>query len=72
MNIAEHELKRYDLWQEELEKKNKAYILTDTSSEGGVASYTLKLTPFEISVPFSITFCRSEIYVGEVQKLRQN
>lgn len=36
MNIIEHELKRYDLWQDELEKKNKAYILTDMSREGGV------------------------------------
>lgn len=27
MNIIEHELKRYDLWQEELQKKKKAYIL---------------------------------------------
>ncbi|XP_059197593.1 kinesin-associated protein 3a [Centropristis striata] len=25
MNIIEHELKRYDLWQEELQKKKKAY-----------------------------------------------
>uniref|UniRef100_A0A8D3CHF9 Kinesin-associated protein 3a n=1 Tax=Scophthalmus maximus TaxID=52904 RepID=A0A8D3CHF9_SCOMX len=28
MNIMEHELKRYDLWQEELQKKKKAYILS--------------------------------------------
>uniref|UniRef100_A0A8C8F8E9 Kinesin-associated protein 3 n=1 Tax=Oncorhynchus tshawytscha TaxID=74940 RepID=A0A8C8F8E9_ONCTS len=27
MNITEHELKRYDLWQDELQKKQKAYIL---------------------------------------------
>lgn len=27
MNIIEHELKRYDLWQEELQKKKRAYIL---------------------------------------------
>ncbi|KAL1022826.1 hypothetical protein UPYG_G00032860 [Umbra pygmaea] len=27
MNIIEHELKRYDLWQEELQKKKKANIL---------------------------------------------
>ncbi|KAG7487581.1 hypothetical protein MATL_G00024980 [Megalops atlanticus] len=27
MNIIEHELKRYDLWQDELQKKKKAYIL---------------------------------------------
>lgn len=27
MNIIEHELKRYDLWQDELQKKRKAYIL---------------------------------------------
>uniref|UniRef100_A0A8C7SVL9 Kinesin-associated protein 3a n=1 Tax=Oncorhynchus mykiss TaxID=8022 RepID=A0A8C7SVL9_ONCMY len=27
MNITEHELKRYDLWQDELQKKKKAYIL---------------------------------------------
>ncbi|KAK1786299.1 hypothetical protein P4O66_018001 [Electrophorus voltai] len=27
MNIVEHELKRYDLWQDELQKKSKAYIL---------------------------------------------
>ncbi|KPP78480.1 kinesin-associated protein 3-like [Scleropages formosus] len=29
MNIVEHELKRYDLWQDELQKKKKAYILKD-------------------------------------------
>uniref|UniRef100_A0A3B4VKD2 Kinesin-associated protein 3a n=1 Tax=Seriola dumerili TaxID=41447 RepID=A0A3B4VKD2_SERDU len=28
MNIIEHELKRYDLWQDELQKKKKAYILS--------------------------------------------
>uniref|UniRef100_A0A665WBB9 Kinesin-associated protein 3-like n=1 Tax=Echeneis naucrates TaxID=173247 RepID=A0A665WBB9_ECHNA len=28
MNIIEHELKRYDLWQDELQKKRKAYILS--------------------------------------------
>ncbi|KPP67790.1 hypothetical protein Z043_113580 [Scleropages formosus] len=27
MNIIDHELKRYDLWQEELQKKKAAYIL---------------------------------------------
>lgn len=27
MNIIEHELKKYDIWQDELEKKSKAYIL---------------------------------------------
>uniref|UniRef100_A0A3B3TB28 Kinesin-associated protein 3a n=1 Tax=Paramormyrops kingsleyae TaxID=1676925 RepID=A0A3B3TB28_9TELE len=27
MNIVEHELKRYDLWQDELQRKKKAYIL---------------------------------------------
>ncbi|KAL4660150.1 kinesin-associated protein 3-like [Arapaima gigas] len=27
MNIVEHELKRYDLWQDELQKKKKTYIL---------------------------------------------
>ena len=27
MNIIEHELKRYDLWQDELQKKAAAYIL---------------------------------------------
>lgn len=27
MNIIEHELKKYDVWQDELEKKSKAYIL---------------------------------------------
>lgn len=37
MNIVEHELKRYDMWQDELEKKNKAYILIDMSREGAVA-----------------------------------
>uniref|UniRef100_A0AAR2JAX8 Kinesin-associated protein 3b n=1 Tax=Pygocentrus nattereri TaxID=42514 RepID=A0AAR2JAX8_PYGNA len=31
MNIIEHELKRYDLWQDELDKKSKAYILTAVS-----------------------------------------
>lgn len=28
MNIMEHELKRYDLWQEELQKKMRADILS--------------------------------------------
>lgn len=28
MNIMEHELKRYDLWQEELQKKKRADILS--------------------------------------------
>lgn len=28
MNIMEHELKRYDLWQEELQKKKRAEILS--------------------------------------------
>lgn len=32
MNIIEHELKRYDLWQDELQKKKKAYILLTDSS----------------------------------------
>lgn len=41
MNIVEHELKRYDLWQEELEKKSKAYILTDALTEAGVAAYAI-------------------------------
>uniref|UniRef100_H2SQA6 Kinesin-associated protein 3b n=1 Tax=Takifugu rubripes TaxID=31033 RepID=H2SQA6_TAKRU len=27
MSVVEHELKRHDLWQEELHRKNKAYIL---------------------------------------------
>lgn len=27
MGVVEHELKRYDVWREELRKKNKAYIL---------------------------------------------
>uniref|UniRef100_A0A7N5ZVP6 Kinesin-associated protein 3b n=1 Tax=Anabas testudineus TaxID=64144 RepID=A0A7N5ZVP6_ANATE len=27
MSVVEHELKRYDVWREELHKKNKAYIL---------------------------------------------
>uniref|UniRef100_A0A673X195 Kinesin-associated protein 3b n=1 Tax=Salmo trutta TaxID=8032 RepID=A0A673X195_SALTR len=27
MNVIEHELKRYDLWQDELQKKTKTYIL---------------------------------------------
>ncbi|KAF7700358.1 kinesin-associated protein 3 [Silurus meridionalis] len=34
MNIVEHELKRHDVWQEELEKKSKTYILNAVSSEG--------------------------------------
>uniref|UniRef100_A0A673ZKA8 Kinesin-associated protein 3a n=1 Tax=Salmo trutta TaxID=8032 RepID=A0A673ZKA8_SALTR len=33
MNITEHELKRYDLWQDELQKKKKAYILQLRSKE---------------------------------------
>ncbi|KAM9357506.1 kinesin-associated protein 3a isoform 1-T1 [Symphorus nematophorus] len=33
MNIIEHELKRFDLWQDELQKKKKAYILSEKSSE---------------------------------------
>ncbi|XP_076018238.1 kinesin-associated protein 3a [Genypterus blacodes] len=28
MSVVEHELKRYDVWREELGKKNKAYILS--------------------------------------------
>lgn len=27
MGVVEHELKRYDVWREELRKKNEAYIL---------------------------------------------
>ena len=27
MAVVEHELRRHDLWKEELSKKNKAYIL---------------------------------------------
>lgn len=27
MNIVEHELKKYDMWNEELQKKKKADIL---------------------------------------------
>lgn len=30
MTVVEHELKRYDVWREELHKKNKAYILLYT------------------------------------------
>ncbi|CAL8349759.1 unnamed protein product [Gadus morhua 'NCC'] len=33
MNIVEHELKRYDLWQEELQKKQKANILQATAKK---------------------------------------
>ncbi|KAI4878275.1 hypothetical protein NFI96_011779 [Prochilodus magdalenae] len=33
MNIIEHELKRYDLWQEELQKKKKADILSEQVTE---------------------------------------
>uniref|UniRef100_A0A4W4GZV7 Kinesin-associated protein 3b n=1 Tax=Electrophorus electricus TaxID=8005 RepID=A0A4W4GZV7_ELEEL len=33
MNIVEHELKRYDLWQDELQKKSKAYILDNLRRE---------------------------------------
>uniref|UniRef100_A0A673HS33 Kinesin-associated protein 3-like n=1 Tax=Sinocyclocheilus rhinocerous TaxID=307959 RepID=A0A673HS33_9TELE len=33
MNIIEHELKKYDLWQDELEKKSKAYILSDPENQ---------------------------------------
>uniref|UniRef100_A0A671NMN8 Kinesin-associated protein 3b n=1 Tax=Sinocyclocheilus anshuiensis TaxID=1608454 RepID=A0A671NMN8_9TELE len=33
MNIIEHELKKYDLWQDELEKKSKAYILFDPENQ---------------------------------------
>lgn len=29
MSVVEHELKRHDLWHEELHKKNKAYILLE-------------------------------------------
>lgn len=31
MSVVEHELKRHDLWQEELHKKNKAYILLSST-----------------------------------------
>ena len=34
MNIIEHELKRFDLWQEELQKKKAAYILHKESARG--------------------------------------
>jgi len=27
MSVVEHELKRHEMWREELRKKNKAYIL---------------------------------------------
>ncbi|MCI4386165.1 hypothetical protein PGIGA_G00059200 [Pangasianodon gigas] len=47
MTIVEHELKRYDLWQEELEKNSKAYILTDASSEGGCGLLHLKTNTFK-------------------------
>uniref|UniRef100_A0A8C5FWN7 Kinesin-associated protein 3a n=1 Tax=Gadus morhua TaxID=8049 RepID=A0A8C5FWN7_GADMO len=33
MNIVEHELKRYDLWQEELQKKQKANILQNQTAK---------------------------------------
>uniref|UniRef100_A0A672SWK9 Kinesin-associated protein 3b n=1 Tax=Sinocyclocheilus grahami TaxID=75366 RepID=A0A672SWK9_SINGR len=33
MNIIEHELKKYDLWQDELEKKSKAFILFDPENQ---------------------------------------
>lgn len=35
MNIMEHELKRYDLWQEELQKKKRADILSAWLVTGG-------------------------------------
>lgn len=31
MSVVEHELKRHDLWHEELHKKNKAYILLSSA-----------------------------------------
>ncbi|KAK6308719.1 hypothetical protein J4Q44_G00201820 [Coregonus suidteri] len=36
MNIIEHELKRYDLWQDELQKKAAAYILQQKSKNQNV------------------------------------
>lgn len=35
MNIMEHELKRFDLWQDELQKKKKAYILSRSRPTDG-------------------------------------
>ncbi|MCJ8743509.1 hypothetical protein PDJAM_G00094940 [Pangasius djambal] len=39
MNIMEHELKRYDLWQEELQKKKRADILSAWLIRGSKESY---------------------------------
>ncbi|KAI7809138.1 kinesin-associated protein 3 [Triplophysa rosa] len=33
MTIIEHELRKYDLWQDEFEKKDKAYILPDPDNQ---------------------------------------
>ena len=33
MNIVEHELKKYDMWNEELQKKKKADILFGVKTE---------------------------------------
>ncbi|KAM3865669.1 kinesin-associated protein 3-like [Diretmus argenteus] len=35
MSAVEHELKRHDVWQEELRKKNKAYILLSSEPDNG-------------------------------------
>ncbi|MEQ2254587.1 Kinesin-associated protein 3 [Ilyodon furcidens] len=46
MNIIEHELKRFELWQDELQKKKKAYILPVLQQS---------------SAPVLMFLCRSEI-----------
>ncbi|MEQ2177607.1 Kinesin-associated protein 3 [Goodea atripinnis] len=46
MNIIEHELKRFELWQDELQKKKKAYILPVLQQS---------------SAPVLMFSCRSEI-----------
>ncbi|CAK6977724.1 kinesin-associated protein 3a isoform X1 [Scomber scombrus] len=42
MNIIEHELKRFDLWQDELQKKKKAYILFLSTGEQSSENQNLK------------------------------
>lgn len=42
MNIIEHELKRYDLWQDELQKKKKADILSIRGGLGVIGESGVK------------------------------
>lgn len=44
MSVVEHELKRHDVWREELHKKTKAYILLMCCQLSLALSWSLCLT----------------------------